>query len=140
MSKLFKLVQSESIEHLSEALIKEGQGRGDSMEQSVKDVVALFKRSLQLFAKCHNIYNKKIMTEEDIVQIGTCIYTGSYLADSHSTFLLLYRECDTSVHGALPNILPSCNHHPKDAPLRRPCPSLAKTLAGWFRADGGAGS
>ena len=60
---------------MSEALIKEGQGRGDSMEQSVKDVVALFKRSLQLFAQCHNIYNKKIITEDDIIQLG--IHMGS---------------------------------------------------------------
>ena len=69
-------MHSESIEHLSEALISEGQGRGDRMEQSVKDVVALFKRSLQLFSQCHTIYNKKILTEEDIVPLG--IHMGSY--------------------------------------------------------------
>ena len=53
-------IHLKSIEHLSGELLKENQGRGDSMEQTTKDMVALFKRSLQLFAECHNIYNRRL--------------------------------------------------------------------------------
>ena len=63
-------VQSNSIEYISDGLQKVGQDFGPNMQQTTKDVVALFARSLQLFAQCHNIYNKKLITEEDISTLG----------------------------------------------------------------------
>ena len=48
-----------------------------TMKQTVNDIVALFSTSLELFAHCHNVYDKKMITEEDIQNLGTHTHMAS---------------------------------------------------------------
>ena len=51
-------------------ILGEGQGRGESIKKTVKDIVALFQKILQLFSQCHNIYNKKLVSQEEVTELG----------------------------------------------------------------------
>ena len=56
-------------------ILREGQERGESMEITVKGVVDLFQTSLKLFSQCHNIYNKKLVSEDEVSELGMYILT-----------------------------------------------------------------
>lgn len=64
------ILQCVSIDHIGSNLNQEAQGRGESMQKTVRDVVELFTTSLKLFSVCHNTYNKKLVTDKDISNLG----------------------------------------------------------------------
>ena len=49
------------------------------MEKTVKGVVDLFKTSLKLFSQCHNIYNKKLVSEDEVSELGMYNFTDKSL-------------------------------------------------------------
>ena len=55
------------------------------------------KKVLTLFHECHQVYDKKYVTDEEIDLLGT--YTFAYL--TLRTFTFLFREEDCRVHGGL---------------------------------------
>ncbi len=91
--------------------------------------------AFELFAACHNIYDKLQVTDAEIHTLGK-FFCRQY---SFRT-LILFRPEYSQVYGELPDNFCHFDNHPQDAYARGPCHPMALRMARWIRADGGAGS
>ncbi len=72
-------MQSANTEALCASLVAVAEDECPALLPNARAAYIKFARVFSLFAKCHYLYNGSRVTEEDIDQLGTYMYTQNYI-------------------------------------------------------------
>ena len=68
------VTQSENTAVLCQSVVRVAEKNGGYLVTQATQVTTLFTETFGLFALCHNIYNAKLVTEQEIAQLGKLVY------------------------------------------------------------------